>query len=1055
MVEFSVFTILKMTRNGANKVLPKIKYEYQVSIDYDQSFSDHDKTYFSMINKFYSEKRPHENKGILRYFSLNQLVKFLNNEVEEVVNKNNCPCILKGKYVGGITGEKCEVGAPFLFLDVDVKTSVNKELRNKAINSLIFEKLEHLSLFTFRSHSKLGFASCIYAPYLSRFSHETRKQHLAAAKEIVQKIVDIIFKQTGIIVEFDDSQSRFRQVRKLAHQKRVVEINYNAPTFLVERSEEIIATTNTGIPLFTKSVSTSSKHSIEYQYNQNTKVAEILKDYHVHGDRYRLPGTTSETSGFVDDLNNVFVNFSTSFSNYTRHTPFWLSTNLFYDGDPSRFKSELVKQGYSVSSPKEEELENYLSLLEANDTNDEKIYEICNELRVLPLEEKFSLIDRLNVSKERLGKIEVYLEVSSIIITYDKTFEIDSYVSECFEEILDYVDQNHRICVKSETGTGKTTAIIKNFNQVRENSRCLIIEPLTSIVDQLGANYEMITHLTGVSSQYDFDMARDSSIVVATMEQATPLLKLSHFDYVFIDEFHGLITSNQYKRDQVSELTSILESKEYLKVIGLTGTPLEIIRCLGYSLVSVEKRNQEPEEITQRISNLEPYNILLQHQSDVTGKAIYRLNITDDLRTFKSQMVSEGHFQEDEVLVLYADPKVKSGEDFKNLLENGAFRDSIKIVLTTSIIDEGISLEQKGFTDVVFIEGISYNPRPEAVKQFFARFRDHDPNRRNFYYRKVSPKTHGYNSIIEEYTNILHELEHYREINKDLKGIFNSDEYLYSNNEVNPYFVAFKASQAYFERLSPFEFKRFLESNYNIALTLDESYIVVGQDTSYRKESRQAQNEMINVYWKNDTDEIYSYVRLNSKDDVLKASLMEFQFPIDDESYIFFQSHTKAFEGYVKCTQSLDNMGLRLDKFLYKSNGDLQNMNSLNNKMIVASFLYFFFVDRREQVTRSKSPYHAFIDHFSSLSSFSFSEIETFIREINPRVEVKKVVFIGILKCFMKLTYDKRRKLYKVGETYDLEWVQNEFFIKDNSNLKCYPLSITKSDQLKQLRIFP
>ena len=1044
-----------MSSKDDNQVIPKVKYEYQVSIDYDQSFSDHDKTYFSMINKFYSEKRPHENKGILRYFSLNQLVKFLNNEVEEVVNKNNCPCILKGKYVGGITGEKCEVGAPFLFLDVDVKTSVNKELRNKAINSLIFEKLEHLSLFTFRSHSKLGFASCIYAPYLSRFSHETRKQHLAAAKEIVQKIVDIIFKQTGIIVEFDDSQSRFRQVRKLAHQKRVVEINYNAPTFLVERSEEIIATTNTGIPLFTKSVSTSSKHSIEYQYNQNTKVAEILKDYHVHGDRYRLPGTTSETSGFVDDLNNVFVNFSTSFSNYTRHTPFWLSTNLFYDGDPSRFKSELVKQGYSVSSPKEEELENYLSLLEANDTNDEKIYEICNELRVLPLEEKFSLIDRLNVSKERLGKIEVYLEVSSIIITYDKTFEIDSYVSECFEEILDYVDQNHRICVKSETGTGKTTAIIKNFNQVRENSRCLIIEPLTSIVDQLGANYEMITHLTGVSSQYDFDMARDSSIVVATMEQATPLLKLSHFDYVFIDEFHGLITSNQYKRDQVSELTSILESKEDLKVVGLTGTPLEIIRCLGYSLVSVEKRNQEPVEIIQRTSNFKPYNILLQHQSEVEGKAIYRLNITDDLKTFKNQMVSEGHYEEDEVLVLHADPKVKSGEDFKNLLEDGAFRDSIKIVLTTSIIDEGISLEQKGFTDVVFIDGVSYNPRPEAVKQFFARFRDHDPNRRNYYYRKARKMDHGYNSIIEEYTNIIKELEHYREINSDLKGVFNSDEYLYSNNEVNPYFVAFKASQEYFERLSPFEFKRFLESNYNIALTIDESYIVVRQDTSYSNESRKVQNEKINKYWRTETDEIYSYVRLNTQDNVLKASLEQFQFPIETESYSFYRYHQVRIESIVRYEIDLQRMKLKPERFLYKANGDLRNNNALNNQMSVASFLYFYFMDRREQGTRSKSPYHAFIDHFSSLSSFSFSDVEAYIHKVNPLIKVKKVVFMEILKCFVNLTYDKRRKIFKVGEVYDLEWVQNEFFIKEKSNLKCYPLSITKADQLKQLRIFP
>ena len=133
----------------------------------------------------------------------------------------------------------------------------------------------------------------------------------------------------------------------------------------------------------------------------------------------------------------------------------------------------------------------------------------------------------------------------------------------------------------------------------------------------------------------------------------------------------------------------------------------------------------------------------------------------------------------------------------------------------------------------------------------------------------------------------------------------------------------------------------------------------------------------------------------------------------------------------------------------------LKNKKPLDNQMIVGSFLYFYFVDRDEKGKSFKSPYRTFVNHFSGLSSFSFSELETYIGQINPLVEVKKVVFIGILKCFMKLTYDKRRKLYKVGEVYDLEWVQNEFFIKNNSNLKCYPSSKTKTYELKQLSIFP
>ena len=262
-----------------NQVIPKIKYEYQVNIDYDHPYTDFDKTNFTLIDKFYTDKRPNSSGGILRYFSFNSVVEFINKEVKAVKDKNSCPALLKGIYKGGTSGKYCDVSSPFLFLDVDVKKGENEKLFDRALNSLIFSKLEKLSLFTFRSFSKKGFASCIHVPEFQNLNATHKREHLIIAKEIVKKIVDAIFEETGVIVRFDDAQNKFRQIRKLAPQDRVIEINKQAPTFTIQRIEKTVSANHTGVPLFTKAICTASKHSIEYQYNQNTKVTEILKYY--------------------------------------------------------------------------------------------------------------------------------------------------------------------------------------------------------------------------------------------------------------------------------------------------------------------------------------------------------------------------------------------------------------------------------------------------------------------------------------------------------------------------------------------------------------------------------------------------------------------------------------------------------------------------------------------------------------------------------------------------------------------------------------------------------
>lgn len=1035
-----------------NEVIRKVAYNYLIAIQENDSEIDAQALQFTQIDRWYSNKKPNSISGIYGYFSIEGLVELINT-LENSEKKNNGPAILKGIYTGGTIGKCCKESAPYLFLDVDVKENENSSLKNSALNTLVYGMIERLSVFAFRSFSKKGFAACIYVPELANLGPEDNEVHLSLGKAITSKISDLIFNDLGVRVKFDDAQNKFRQIRNLAPQDSAISINYNAPVFHVTKTEQRQVSTHTGVPMFTKTISPASCYSVEHQYNQNTNVSEVIRDYHVGGDRYRLPGTSSSTSGFVDQSNNIFVNFSSSYSLYTIHSPFWLTVNLNYSGNAAEFKKALIKQGYKVLAASQNDLDSALKELHESSITDERLYEICNEFSILDVDQKYGFINRLKVSEGRLAKILVYLNAADLKIEYDQVIEIDQYVSECFKDILDYSDKNSRVCIKSETGTGKTSAILREFKSLRPSSRCLIIEPLTSIVNQIGYQYEDVVCLTGSSKQNEFDSVRNTSIVVSTMEQAVQLLQFFHFDYVFIDEFHGLITSNRYKRDVISELTMELEKRPELKVIGMTGTPLQVFKHLGYHLLLVRTRDQKPIKVVERHSNLDSYKILLQHYMEFEGRAIFRLNDKVKLRTFKEQLVAEKHLSDAEILILEASYDVKNSDSFQDLLMKESFGEHVKVVLTTSMIDEGVSIKQYGFSSAVFIEDSTYSPRPEAVKQFFARFRNEDQQRVNYFYRKTRKTSPRYNSMSEEYSKLMESNEAYQAINQKFKGLYNSEEFFYNDGSINLFYTAFEATENYFQGLSAFEHRRFLEHNYNLTVEVDYSYTALPQSTEYLKESEAEYNKRLYELWQNDCEDILSYVRETTRDKALKLELDEYIFPAREELLLFFDKHFRNLEGYSRHYIRLDRMGLRHELF-FLDKEKLRAMQALNNQMIIAVNLDLYF--STDPVEREASSDHLkkFVSHFSAKKEFTYKDVQMKVHEVNPSAKTSEVVLIGFLKIFMDLTYDKRRKRYKVKELHDLEWVRTHFFYIEKTKLSYYPVKPSQDPGLGQLYLF-
>ena len=140
------------------------------------------------------------------------------------------------------------------------------------------------------------------------------------------------------------------------------------------------------------------------------------------------------------------------------------------------------------------------------------------------------------------------------------------------------------------------------------------------------------------------------------------------------------------------------------------------------------------------------------------------------------------------------------------------------MVLTTSVLQEGINVKNIGFTDVVFIED-SYFPRPEPLKQFINRFRVKDNDRKYYHYFKErrDQTSWKYEDRFEEDREQL--------LKKGGLTTYHSkasdDRYLTDKGGVNDFSLMFKSSSDFFRSLNRQEFNWYLTRNYHIDIVQD------------------------------------------------------------------------------------------------------------------------------------------------------------------------------------------------------------------------------------------
>ncbi|MDB4437878.1 DEAD/DEAH box helicase family protein [Flavobacteriaceae bacterium] len=1002
----------KISSTAGNKIISKIITEVNVEMIYLTKEINISEELFTQVHPYYSEeKNNYPNKGIIQYASLTGLVDIINS-ITEKLKKDSAPALLKGLYKGGVSGKNCFKASPFLFYDIDVKdTKENPALVDKKKNSDVYDFLKEISVVIFRSNSGLGMAGVLYVPFLESLLEEGKELHKKIGDHVTFILSKEIEKATGIKVVFDGAQSKFRQIRFTAMQEFPIELNTSPKEFKVtlNKREEY---TLSGIPKFSHTTTQAYVGDIYYKYNTTKKIEDELSEcgfIEVSPSRWFHPTSTSNNStGQVNLDTNTFYSHSSSFG-IGLYTPSKLHRKCF-----NQSHKEFVKYskacGYEEKPLDKSDIDKAIERLNNENLGSIDIFEICDPFKFIPIDKKLDLISRLSIDDLTLKHVHEYLMVKDLKIKYDAELEIQKYVGEVIEKVFCYADENKNICVYADTGTGKTTATL-NYLKSNPSLKAIFLVPLQSIAYQIHCDHK-IPYLIGDSSAAIHSLAKKSNVFVATNEQGVKHLLDHEFDYIIVDEGHDLIINNSYKTEVIRELGYMIKTSKS-KVILLTGSPLNIFKQIGFSLLKIQNLNPYRTDVIERFTKLSGYQVIISHVTSNVGKMLIRYNHKDHLEEAKKYLCKNPGYNENEIVVIHSGNKNKESE-YKLLLQNEKFSDHIKIVLITSLIDEGISINQEDFKSVVYIATGDRLLRPEAPKQFFARFRNHDPERLNYLYRNNANTSSTYFNEKAEFTYSNKMLDGEKNnYHQSYQDIFSVENFYLKDGTVNDFYLANYVTNKTFEGATSHEYDYYLKTNYSINIVRDNGFKEIKVDQSEMRLSLAEKKARIATICLEDFDTVLTILMTESKDPGIREDLKNSPVYINEENADFIAANLSSYETIYKYYVKF--LKLEIDPFtIIFKNGKQQGNQAINNQLYLIETIHLVKNAKTQMEIAKKEKIERFTETLREKKEFTKKDIEEEYNKVSPIRECSLKAIELVLKNYMTLTYDKRNKIYKV-----------------------------------------
>lgn len=346
------------------------------------------------------------------------------------------------------------------------------------------------------------------------------------------------------------------------------------------------------------------------------------------------------------------------------------------------------------------------------------------------------------------------------------------------------INRKQRLVLDSSTGSGKTTAFMDAFEEfVKENPPTIgtrptadeeydffiFAAPTIPLTEQIANKYNALCIKGGLTSGgyrkfWDGIWEKINNegvrIFVTTFDKTAELMSFletfvkesvghdgwipKHSFTLVIDEIHKFTDSYNYRYVAIDHLSKV--SKMATSVIGLSGTPEDLLKDDFDALIKIDNGNKQSPCMDFRVFTYRTSKVVKEGYIEKGLVIPPKLETDANLADVMLIPVVKGLLKQTRVLLFLNNKEritriakmlkkdgikvqivtsdTKQSSTYTNIVKNNAIDDDVQVLLSTSVIGDGISIKNGlDWTCLVVADKASPLFNPSTIKQISNRFR--------------------------------------------------------------------------------------------------------------------------------------------------------------------------------------------------------------------------------------------------------------------------------------------------------------------------------------------